>query len=221
MFKKLAISGVLIFSTLCSSTFALANSEVSVQATKKLENGFEIEYLENTKDYQKIKFTNQETKEVEYLEVVIDENGQAEYTAYYNNKVTVLNQDATLGYELNLETNTTKTIDLSESKIDIQAVAPEEPGNYVYQTTFKSSKSFDTAIVSLIAGIVASVYGGPITGVATGIATFLYSTKAKQFWYVTDLYYYKDFPGKPASYTKYYAYPDYTNLINSIWYVGF
>lgn len=227
MFKKIVMAGVLTFTTLSTSVFAYANDQVRPTDKKVVEpDEFDIQYLENTDTYQKIKFTNTKTQEVEYLEVVIEEN-KTEYTAQFDNKEVVVTRGEDYVTEHDLQTNEVKFTDLKaepneqQSKLNdvgILAVpAPVDPGQYTYSHSITGSRSTDVAAISLVAGIIASIYGGPVIGTCTTIATYLWGIKAKNVWYKSDHYLWRDSYHYPASYTKYYAYPDYTNFINSIW----
>lgn len=214
----------IIFSSGLSPSVAHANSLDTTNLNSN-EN-YEIEYLENTDVYQKIKFTNKETGETEYLEADLTNN---EYRAIYNDEQTKQQTEVLITKEEdsivteNLTTNEQKTekiFNLSSENNIQQRGLPGGNGDYQLQATFKGSKSLTnngTATVSLAAGIIASIYGGPITGIVVSIASYLVTAGAPTFYYVHELYYYKGFPVYPAAFVKYYENSNYTGYINSVY----
>lgn len=218
----------LLFSIISSSAFSFSIANASSLETNNLDSNekYEIEYLENTDTYQKIKFTNKETGEIEYLGVDLSKENP-EYLATYNDKQTkqqtevlITKLEDSIVIE-NLTTNETKTEKIFNLEDSIQPLGlPGGNGDYVLEHTFKGSKSLvdnGVATISLIAGIVASVFGGPVVGVVTTIATYLLSAGAQKFYYVHELYYYKGAPAKPASFVKYYENSNYTGFINEVY----
>ncbi|WP_374965543.1 hypothetical protein [Lysinibacillus sp. RS5] len=221
---------MLSFSLISSSvlSFSIANASSMETTNLNSDEKYEIEYLENTDVYQKIKFTNKETGEIEYLEVDLT-NENPEYLATYNDKqtkeqteVSITKEEDSLVIE-NLTTNEKKTeeiFNLSNENTVLPRALPGGNGDYKLQNTWKGSKSLTdngTATVSLAAGIIASIYGGLITGVVTTIASYLVTKGAPTFYYIHELYYYKGAPAKPASFVRYYEKSNYTGYIDAVY----
>lgn len=226
MTKKLSLLTciMLLFSLISASGLGIANANTMETTDLNSNENYEVEYLENTDVYQKIKFTNKETGEIEYLEVDLNNN---EYRAIYNDKQTKQQTEVLITREEdsivteNLTTNeikTEKTYNLS-GNIGTRAL-PGGNGDYELQHTFKGSKSIvddGVTTISLIAGIVASIFGGPVTGVVTGVASYLLFKGSPAFYYIHELYYYKGFAAKNAKFVRYYENKDYSGYIDAVY----
>jgi len=217
---------MLLFSVIASSGFSLNVANAMETTNLNSNENYEIEFLENTDVYQKIKFTNKETNEIEYLEVDLTKN---EYRAIYDDKQTKQQTEVLITTEEdsivieNLMTNektTEKIYNESNENTVLPTALPGGNGDYQLQNTWKGSKSLTdngTATVSLAAGIIASIYGGPITGIVTTIASYLVTKGAPTFYYIHELYYYRGAPGKPASFVRYYENSNYTGYIDAVY----
>ena len=220
------ICAVLLISTIASNFSVSAMSNVNVGASSN--DKYEVEFIENTKEYQKIKFTNKETGDVEFLEAFYSD-GSSNYLSTYTDEETKQEMQVVITTENNELTihNLTTDEETTESIIDIKEANSIQPfglpggyGDYVLQATFRGSKQIvDSAvgIVSVIAGIVASIFGGPVTGIVTTIAMYLASAGAVKFYYVHELYYWRDIPVYPAYFVKYYENSNYTGFIDMVW----
>lgn len=225
LLTSLVLIGSLVSPSLLSSS--TANASPVENNIQNISPSFEIEYLENTDSYQKIKFTNKDTGEVEFLEVDLSKENP-EYRATYKDEqteqqteVVITKEEDSIALE-NLTTNETKKekiFNLEDNTIQPLAL-PGGNGDYQLYHTFKGSKSLSesgASTISLIAGIVASIYGGPVTGIVTSIATYLLTAGAPKFYYIHELYYYKGASAKNASFVRYYENSNYTGYINAVY----
>ena len=233
MSKKLTLLTclMLLFSLISTSAFSsnIANASSVENINLNSNEKYEVEYLENTDVYQKIKFTNKETGEVEYLEADFTKENP-EYHATYTDQQTKQQTEVLITtveesmITTNLTTNETKTEKIFNLEDSIQPFGlPGGNGDYELRHTFHGSKQLSgNGTISLVAGILASVYGGPVTGVIVSIATYLISAGAPVFYYIHELYFYKGVPNKPAAFVRYYEKSNYTGYLgaeydNFIW----
>lgn len=181
-----------------------------------------IEQIEDSESYQMIKFTNIETGAVEYLESTITEE-KSEYRSIFDNEEILITREGDMLTTYDVKNKVTKTTDLSINSDEIRPFDLDMPGNgnhnWVLYNTYYGSRALDWATLSYVAGMVAGVFGGSATmGLVVTTASYLISLNAKHFWYIQELWLWRNSFHYPASYNKYYAYPDYTNLINTIYY---
>lgn len=233
MSKKLTLLTcfMLLFSLISSSAFSSSIANASSVETTNLNSNekYEIEYLENTDVYQKIKFTNKETGEIEYLEADFTKENP-EYLATYTDQKTKQQTEVLITkvedsvVSKNLKTNETKIEKIFNLEDSIQPFGlPGGNGDYELVYTFHGSKQLTgNGTIALVAGIIASIYGGPITGIVVSIASYLITAGAPVFYYIHELYYYKGAAGKPASFVRYYENSNYTGYLgaeynNFIW----
>lgn len=217
---------MLLFSIISSSGLGTTKANAMETTNLNSNDNYEIEYLENTDVYQKIKITNKETGEIEYLEVDLLNK---EYRAIYNDKQTEQQTEVLITREEdsivieNLTTNETrteKTFNLSDENPVTRAL-PGGNGEYELYYTFTGSKSLiddGAATLSVILGILASIYGGPIVGVLTTIGTYLLTADATKFYYIRELYYFRGAPSKPASFVRYYEKSNFTGHLGDVYY---
>gem|GEM_PF-3873418 len=227
MSKKLTLilCFMLLFSIISSSGLGIANANAIETTNLNSNEIYDIEYLENTDVYQKIKITNKETGEIEFLEADLTNK---EYRAIYNDKQTKQQTEVLITREEdsivveNLTTNEKKTekiFNLSNEN-PVTYALPGGNGEYQLQQTFTGSKSLvdnGTATFSVVAGLVVSVYGGPIAGVVTTIVSFLLGAGATSFYYIHELYYFRGAPAKNASFVRYYEKSNFTGYIDAVY----
>lgn len=186
---------------------ASASASTDVGNVNLLESDLVTTLIEvNTEEYQKIKFTNNETQEVEYLEVTQNADGSYIYKSISKDQELEIKNEEDTTIITNLKTKEVKKIENDEvlSNLNINASSDEPVPHYIYSHTTYGSRSLDVAAVSAIAGILASIYGGPVTGSLLSIAGFLYSASATDVWYATHTYYYSS-----GVLCTYYVYTEY------------
>jgi hypothetical protein len=230
--KKMKKITVLFIAFVFLISLTFENLTKASAATVKEENinGYDVQYIKDTPDYQKIKFTNLETKEIEIVESKMVD-GNRIFTAKSKDEQVQITRELNKLKVTNENTGKAEYTDLgSPSDSDVQSISingnvqgivpmdiPNDGDIWRYETTWKGSRGLDVTGASAIAGIIASIYGGPITGVVTSIATFYASYKAKNIWWICDLYSdYSNYYHMGESYS-FYRYPDYTNYINETW----
>lgn len=242
MSKKFIISicTVLLFSMLTSFSTVFAqdgptpkNEVFSNDVVAEAAEDYTVETLVENEEYQKIKFTNNLTGEVEYLEADLS-GEEAVYTATYFDEETQKEHEVQTYKEENeivIQNLTTGEVERDELETDVENVVKDENafsvmnlpggnGEYVKQATINGKKTITDAMsgsVALIAGVVASVYGGIIAGIATTIAVHLMGLGAPVFYYKHEIYWWRDLPTWPATYVRYYEKSNHTGYINAAW----
>lgn len=206
--------------TLVFSGFLSFVNPVSAEVSDNLisnDNNFEYEFLIDEPDYQKIKITNLETEEVEYLETIYEDNEysfvatteEATYDIKSNEKEVVVTNRNTGENEVTILLDD-KGISDEKARNSINSIV-EPSASWSTINHWYSSKALNTTVASVIAGVIASIYGGPITGIVVTIAGGYASIKAGHAyfhvqqqtknegnaWYRRDVY-------------NWYKYHDYT-----------
>jgi hypothetical protein len=193
---------IVVLTILFSMTLNGVSAKGITKAETVTQNGYEIEILDKTDKYEKIKFTNISTGKVEYLESKL-KNGKYEYYA------TIDGEKQKIKTKNDNEKKTKDKNKLEDSNGDITIQA-----SWIYLYSTEGSSSLRVATISVIAGILASIYGGTVTGVITSAATYLASINAEEVWYRIGRYQEKDSRGcHIQDVTVFYEYPDYTNYI--------
>lgn len=181
--------------------------------TKK--NGFEMETIDDTKEHQKIKFTNLETGEVEYVESIL-ENGKYVYFSTNDEgkqKIESVNGTIKITDQETKEVKYLKPIKSTiKDDIKVEDASSLAAAWWEQVNMYRSSYAIDTAKLSLVAGILASIYGGPVTGVITSIASYLISINAPNVWYIVRQYQDQYDLNHWMDETYYYADPNYSNF---------
>lgn len=234
MFRKILLVSVLFLSSCLFSNISYAAEGNLVSTTLDLEVNFgndsHYEILEDTDVFQKIKFTNVQTGEVEYLEATIN-GDDIVYRAFYDNMEAVIADNSLTLH--NLSTGEVEIRDITpidgnagvmqsisldgNADIGTQSV-PVDGTHYELYNTYKSSKSLDVGTEAFIVGVLAAICGVPIThAILLTTASYYYGIKAANIWYIQDLYLWRNSFHYQASNYKFYRYPDYTNFINSVW----
>lgn len=229
------LSSIFLYNTggvLASKISNSLSEEVSLTTENITNSDYLVEVVKETSKYQKYKFIHKKTNEIEYLTVEETEDGVV-YTATSdkgeeavvtrkNNFVKIEEKDKAIQY-----------IDVVDESFEplinrdyIPAVVPN-PGQgewYHYSgSDHYGEHAIDVAFFTAGVGIViaiatGSLPGAAVVGSATTIVSLFVSLNVENFWYIKQTYWDR----KPNSFnrayfTKYYAYPDYTNYAGSLW----
>lgn len=164
---------IMLFSTILSTHTANADS------ASEVENGYKTEIIESSADYSKVKFTNVETGEVEYLEGK-KENGEFVYYASFEDETHKISREGNqvlLDGEVVVEESVTEQLNSNGSMSSISSIKWDNG----YTTSGSNAILVNRA--SLLAGILASIIGGPVTGTVTSLATYIIGAQIKQIWW--------------------------------------
>lgn len=171
--------------TLYAVTFALISSLFAVGAQTTLAatpTKSKVEFIVDTANYQKVKFTDSKTGKVDYLEYK-QEDGKTLYTATIDNKkhqIEKKNDKIYMDDKVVAEVNKGQKV----SSNNISASASE----WKKMATFKRSSSTNVNSEVATAGILASCLGGPVTGLITTMAGFIVGEKIKTVYYTITQY---------------------------------
>lgn len=196
-FLSIILSLCLVF-TFTSNVFAANSTFVDLELKSVPDlpeaidaNGFRMETVKNTKENQKIKFTNKETGEVEYIESIL-ENGKYSYISTSNagkqkvenvdGKIRITNLNTKEVKYVEQEDITTNNTNPTQKNLSIQYSVDDI--DWIYDKTVYSSISTQFAQVSLVASIIASVAGGPVAGIILSIATYVIGESIDNMWYM-------------------------------------
>lgn len=153
-----------------------------------IENGYRVETLINTKEKQKIKFTNLKTGEVEYLESFLENGkysflstskaGKQKIESVDRNTVKITNEDTNeVKYATrkdvpsdSFKTQSQKGHSFRTQSMKIQYSVSDI--NWIYDSTSYSSIGTQYAQVSVLASVLAFLIGGAVGGVGGLIITF-------------------------------------------------
>lgn len=239
-FSKITISFMLLCTVLTYNIGGVFASENKVSSEEKIAStpedlggtDYSVELTEEKNEYKEYKFTHNKTGEVEYLKVESTENGTI-YTATSNKgeKAVVTRENDFVTVE---EENTEpQYIDVAPDssadliKRDYSTMVVPNPGggkwSHLSGADHYGEHAIDVTYFSMGVGIILSIAtgnlpGAAIVGSASTVMSGLVALNVDNFWYIKQTY----SDGEPNSfvrayYTKYYAYPDYTNYTGSLW----
>ncbi|WP_085505157.1 hypothetical protein [Thalassobacillus devorans] len=190
---------VLLMLTVYPSIQAEASTDPMQQNKVINTEEYEIKFLVDKERFQKIKFTNKQTGEVEFLER--KQKGEKNiYIATDRNGRTQTYEEKSLS-ELNL------------GEKNYESSGPSIMTSWIYGWTSKGSSSISATSISAVAGIFASIAGGPVTGVLTTAAATWLSLDVDEVWYKLSYYTDADDYCHQQKVTVFYGYPDYTNYL--------
>ncbi|RWZ60644.1 hypothetical protein EQV77_04945 [Halobacillus fulvus] len=208
---------------------AISTSSVSASTTIKPINPlYETEVIKETDTYQKVKYTNTETGEVEYLEAILKEDGSKVYKATANGETKtiqndgkdILVKDEEGKVENKVATKDLGKVENSEGEVGAQYF-PNPGGVFQFYSSYKHSVDLYGSSISFIAGLIAAALGaGVIASALTSIATTALQEVLPHLYMKTTKY--VDYTRKPLRTTwgydtDYYRYYDYTNYAGTSW----
>lgn len=227
--KKITL--ILVAISLIISSFSNLNVEAKSKLLRKNEDKYDVKVVKQNSFYQKIKFTNLENGEIEYLESFLLENGDYKYKSTDSNQIELaiqnLADEVVVTDELDNEIITIE-IDETHDSINTLNIKRIEDGistfglydnvpkktKWASYRKYKSSKDANVNAVSLLAGILVSIAGGgPVVGIVTAAATYYYSSKSKRIYYHIDKQTRFNNGRQVRSIVKYYKYHDYTGYL--------
>lgn len=195
---------IMLFSTILSTHTANAGS------ASEIENGYKTEIIESRADYSKVKFTNVETGEVEYLEGK-KENGEFVYYASFEDethKITKEGNQVLLDGEVVAEESVTEQLNTNDSMNSISSI------DWTDGYTTSGSNAIVVNRVSLLAGILASIVGGPVTGTITSLASYIIGSQITQIWWKRTQYFDRANPCWMRSHVNYYEHSNFTGFLS-------
>lgn len=177
--------------------------------------GYDIEVLEVKENYQKLRWVNTETGDVELFES-ITENGEtfvqvtteneeyiiqngSENSAVIENVTTgevEIVEEKVLSESVNPERNsrtitpsTTINLEQNPGTIAPKAIVNPGSGDYVFWKTIKSSVAIKTTVASVVAGAVMAILGWPavITWLISSVASFI-SLGLPSYYFTVERY---------------------------------
>lgn len=196
--------------------------ELQSELTSTLSENYEVEVISNTDSYQKFKFTNNETKVVEYVE--IENIGDVfNATVIFGDNEVNFSREGNIVSEHDIKNNSIKTTYLSnqysKSSLDteIGTMGYDDDTRWKFYFRTKSSTALAYNEVGYIAALLATYAKHPIIGLFTAAATYYVNRYSKFAWYILDTYTWKDSYYYLGHHSRYYGYPDYTNKLTDTW----
>ena len=201
-----------------------------VKAAKAPSQKLLTEVVTSTDTHQKLKVTNTDTGEVQYLESIKKKDGSTIFKSTANGetktiskkgeKVIVKDENGQVDEEVNVE-----DLGSSDKKVNSIGVMPQiipsgGGGDWEYIKTYKHSISWKSTVVTTVAGVIAAaVSAGAATSIFITVASTAVNEGVPHYYMITSKYKnYSDPTRIRTGYgTEYYKYYDYTNYAGYTW----
>lgn len=183
MKKKLALilSVIMIFSTISNSA-ALANNPQDIVVSNYLYS-----QIVNKKDYQKIKITNLENGEIEYLESFIKKDGTIDFLATTNDGIFNIesNEKEVILKKDNVVIEVYNKNSFSINTVQNQLITPMAYGQWGPDEISYGNRSFYVGIsASVLTGIIGGIFSlGTTSSIVTSIVSVIISEAIGNVWY--------------------------------------